>query len=256
MNKSTSVKQRSNLQIRYEQEHNLRARIGFVLMANDQLIEVEMFRLAPPGVGVHFVRVPGSDDVTVDDLLGMEKHLANAAARLIPDCGLDVICFGCTSGSALIGEDRVKAELSRGAPKAQPTTLITGVIEALRTLEAQRIVVGTPYLDDVNTLEEHYLKDQGFEVLDMQGMNLTNCTDMRRVSPEFILEYGLSLDRPDAEAIFFSCGGIRSLEIVDALEQKAGKPVIVSNQAMFWNTLRLAGINDKIEGYGQILTMH
>jgi maleate isomerase len=256
MNESTSIKPGSNMQIRFEKEHNWRARIGFVLMANDQLIEVEMFRLAPPGVGVHFARVPGSDNVTVDDLLGMEKHLADAAARLIPDSGLDVICFACTSGSALIGEERVMAELSRGAPNAQPTTLITGVIEALRALEAQRIVVGTPYLDDVNALEERYLKDQGFEVLDMQGMNLDNCTDMRRVSPEFILEYGLSLDRPEAEAIFLSCGGIRSLEVVDALEQKVGKPVIVSNQAMFWNTLRLAGINDKIEGYGQILTMH
>ena len=256
MNESTSGKPGSNMQIRFEQEHNWRARIGFVLMANDQLIEVEMFRLAPPGVGVHFVRVPGSDDVTVEDLLGMEKHLADAAARLIPDSGLDVICFGCTSGSALIGEERVMAELSRGAPNAQPTTLVTGVIEALRALEAQRIVVGTPYLDDVNDLEERYLKDQGFDVLDMQGMNLDNCTDMRRVAPEFIFEYGLSLDRSDAQAIFISCGGIRSLEIVDALEQKVGKPVIVSNQAMFWNTLRLAGINDKIEGYRQILKMH
>lgn len=253
MSKAIPTKANSNMVIRYEREYNWRARIGFILMANDQLIEIEMFKMAPPGVGVHFVRVPGSDDVTVGDLLAMENELSAAAARLLPDSGLDVICFACTSGSALIGEERIRNVLSLGTPKARQTTLITGVIRALRTFNVQRIVVGTPYLEDVNTLEAQYLRKQGFDVLDIQGMNLLTCTDMRRVSPDFILDYSLSLDRNDAEAIFISCGGIRSLEIVDRLEQKVGKPVVVSNQAMVWDTLRLAGIEDKIDGYGELL---
>jgi len=253
MKKAISTKANSGMEIRYEREYNWRARIGFILMANDQLIEIEMFTVAPPGVGVHFARVPGSDDVTVDDLLAMEGELTDAAARLLPDSGLDVICLACTSASALIGEDRIKSALSRGAPKARQTTLITGVIKALRTFHAQRIVVGTPYLKDVNALEAQYLKNQGFDVLDIQGMNLLTCTDMRRVAPDFIFNYALSIDRHDAEAIFISCGGIRSLEIVDGIEQKVGKPVVVSNQAMLWDTLRLAGIEDKIDGYGELL---
>jgi maleate isomerase len=76
---------------------------------------------------------------------------------------------------------------------------------------------------------------------------------MVKVAPDFIKEYALSIDNPDAEAIFMSCGALRSLEVVDEIEKAVKKPVIVSNQAMIWETLRLAGIQDRIEGYGRLL---
>ncbi len=147
-------------------------------------------------------------------------------------------------------------QLSRGAPTAQTTSIITAVIRALRTLQAQRIVVATPYIDEINILEEKYLQEQGFDVIDMQGMNIISGAEMYRVTPEFILRYAQSIDCPEADAIFISCGGLRSLEIVDTLEQKVGKPVIVSNQALFWDSMRLAGIDDKIDGYGQLLQIY
>lgn len=256
MKETPAIKRSSPVEVRYDQGPHWRAQIGFILIANDDLVEEEMIRLAPPGVGVHFTRLPGVVECTVETLMAMEKGLADAASRFVSEKGFDAVCFACTSASALIGEKRVMAQLSRGAPSARPTSLITGAIHALRTLEARRIVVATPYLDEINTLEEKYLKEQGFDVLDMQGMNILSGDEMYRVTPDFILEYALALDRPEAEAIFVSCGGLRSLEIVDALEQKAGKPVVASNQAMFWDTIRLAGIEDKIEGYGQLLSDH
>ena len=60
-------------------------------------------------------------------------------------------------------------------------------------------------------------------------------------------------DRADADAIFISCGALRSIEIIDELEQLAGKPVITSNQAMAWDVMRLAGIEDRVSGYGRLL---
>ena len=77
--------------------------------------------------------------------------------------------------------------------------------------------------------------------------------DMMRVSPKFIHDFAASIDRPDAEAVFISCGALRSLEIVDALENKLGKPVVCSNQAMLWDCLRRAGIADQFSGYGRLL---
>ena len=256
MDEKAVLMRSSPVTIRYDRGPHWRAHIGFILIANDDLIEKEMIRLAPPGVGMHFTRLPGVVDCTVETLMAMEKGLADAASRFVSDSGFDVVCFACTSASALIGEERVMAQITQGAPGARPTSLITGVIQALRTLDVRRIVVATPYLDEINTLEETYLRDKGFDVLDMQGMNILSGDEMYRVTPEFILEYALSIDRPEAEAIFVSCGGLRSLEIVDALEQKAGKPVVASNQAMFWDTIRRAGINDKIKGYGQLLSDH
>ena len=75
-----------------------------------------------------------------------------------------------------------------------------------------------------------------------------------RVKPEFIKDFAISLDRDDVDAIFISCGALRALDIIDEIEATIGKPVIYSNQAMIWDTLRLAGINDRFHGYGQLLS--
>jgi len=99
----------------------------------------------------------------------------------------------------------------------------------------------------------HWRAKIGFDVLDIQGLNITNDADMVKVTPDFIKEFALSIDRQDAQAIFISCGALRSIDVVDKIEEIVGKPVIVSNQAMIWETLRLAGIKDVIDGYGSLL---
>ncbi|NLX75432.1 MAG: arylmalonate decarboxylase, partial [Synergistaceae bacterium] len=65
-----------------------------------------------------------------------------------------------------------------------------------------------------------------------------------------------ALDRPEADTILLSCGAPRFMEMVEEIEKKTGKTVIASNQAMLWNTLRMAGINDKIEGLGRLFREH
>ena len=166
------------------------------------------------------------------------------------------MCYACTSGSIVITEAVVLRELSRGQPGAQATSLITGVIRALRALEARRIVVATPYLDEINQLEARYLEAAGFEVLAIEGLEIEQDSDMVRVAPDFIAEFAASLDRPDADAVFISCGALRTIDCLEQLEQRLGKPVIASNQAMVWDALRLAGVSDPIPGCGRLLRDH
>ncbi len=241
--------------IRFDAGRHDRAKIGFVLLATEQTIEDDMMRHAPPGVGMHFTRAAIPDSITGATLAAQADLLADRAADLLPDGSLDVICYACTSGSLVIGETRVFAELGRGAPGARATSLITGVIRALRAVKARRIVIATPYLDEINTKEAAYLADAGFDVLDIQGLQLERDSDMIRVAPDFIAEFALSLDRPDADAIFVSCGALRTLDVVQRMEDATGKPVIASNQAMLWDTLRLAGIDDRLDGLGQLLQL-
>jgi len=40
------------------------------------------------------------------------------------------------------------------------------------------------------------------------------------------------------------------------LEKRLGKPVICSNQAMMWDVLRRAGIQDRTTGFGRLLDRH
>ncbi len=50
-----------------------------------------------------------------------------------------------------------------------------------------------------------------------------------------------------------TCLNTRSHTVIARLENELGVPVITSTQALLWHALRLAGIDDPIEGYGRLL---
>lgn len=255
MNRNSQTRGKSFLRpgVRFDRGRHYRAKIGYILLATEQTVQDDVFRLRPDGVGVHFTRTPMPDSITGDTLAAQVEHLADAASRLLPDGSLDVVCYACTSGSLVVGEEQVFAELRKGSPDAEPTCLITSVIRALRAVGARSLVVATPYLDEVNEREASYLKNAGFDVLAIEGLGLERDSDMIRVAPDYLAEFAASIDRKEADALFISCSALRSLEVVDDLERRLGKPVIASNQAMIWDTFRLAGIDDRVTGHGTLL---
>merc|ERR1712176_1017021 len=90
-----------------------RAKLGFILLANDETIEEWLQKTRPQGVGVHCTRCAMPLEITAGTLAGMKAGLAASAALVAPDVGIDVICFACTSGSCVIGIDNVCAELTK-----------------------------------------------------------------------------------------------------------------------------------------------
>lgn len=239
-------------EVLYDDGTNWRALLGFIIISMDLVMEDNIYRLSPEGVGPSVTRLNTHNDCNVATLAAQIDGMAEAASILQPQARPDVICYACTSGSIVIGEDRVRAEIKRGAPWTKPSTLVTGVINALHRLDAHKIVVATPYLDEINAMEAVFLRDKGFDVLDIQGLQIEDCEAMGRIKPSYLRDFALSIDQEVADAIFVSCGGIRTLDVLQEIEDAAGKPVVCSNQAMMWDCLRRANINDVIEGYGQL----
>lgn len=237
----------------FDQGRHNRAKIGFVMLATEQTIEDDMMALMPPGVGAHFTRVSNPDSITVESLTDVGNDLARAASTLLPDGSLDVVCYACTSGSLVLGEEKVFQELRAGATNAVATSLITAVISALNAMEIKKVAIATPYLDEVNAQEKTYLEERGFDVTTIRGLNLEQDSDMIRVRPDAISDLARSVNSDEAEAVFISCGALRSVDVIDALEEELGKPVICSNQAMAWDVLRKAGITDAVPNCGRLL---
>ena len=242
----------SQREVEFDQGRHKRAKLGFILMSTDLAAEADFFDMAPRDVAVHITRLKTDDYTTNETLSRHIEHMADAAARIQPDTRPDVISYSCTSGSIVIGEEPIMAEIRKGAPWAIPMTLVTGVVDALRELDVKKIVVGTPYLDEINTNEAEFLYQKGFEVLDIQGLNLKTGIEFGTVTPAYWTRFALEIDRPEAEAIFLSCGGIRALEVAAEIEKLTGKPVITSNQAQMWSCLRRTGVDDQIKGFGEI----
>ena len=108
----------------------------------------------------------------------------------------------------------------------------------------------------MNQGELKFLADEGFDVVAWHGMGLGETQEERRginrIPPQSVFRLARKIDRPDAEAIFLSCTALPTIELIAELEAMLGKPVVTSNQATFWNVLRLLKLNVKISGFGRL----
>jgi maleate isomerase len=48
---------------------------------------------------------------------------------------------------------------------------------------------------------------------------------------------------------------VRLAEAAAAIEAEIGLPVTSSNHAMAWHALRLAGVDDRLDGFGRLFTL-
>lgn len=240
----------------FDEGRHWRARLGFVLLAMEQTIDSDLTRMAPEGVGIHVTRAAMSNAVNVDTLTEMAQHIQPAGKVLLPELEFDVVCYACTSGTVVNGEGAIERELAKGSLAQHYTTLLGGVREALTALDAKRVSVVTPYVDGINQLEDTYLREQGFQVDSLKGLEIELDEDIARVNPAFLANYAQKHMHPDSDVLFISCGALRSIEIIDELEARIGKPVVTSNQAMMWHCLRLAGITDNLDYLGVLFREH
>ena len=190
---------------------------------------------------------------TVETLREMESHLTDGAALLVPDIHLDVIAFGCTSGSMAIGPEVVAEKIHVARPEIACTNPVSAALKGLRTLGYSRIALLTPYKDDINAVVEQYVSGQGFEILVKGAFKQAGDPQITKVPPQAIYDAGVELAREaDVDALFISCTALRVSSIIARLEDAIGKPVVTSNQALAWDCLRLAGCDDHVPGFGQL----
>lgn len=97
------------------------------------------------------------------------------------------------------------------------------------------------------------MEDSGFTVTNVTGLGLSNDYTISSLDAQTIYKMAREADTEDAEALFISCTGLSAAYIIDALEEDLRKPVIISNQATFWQSLRLSGIYRVIHGFGKLM---
>ena len=231
-------------------------RIGLVVLSNDYATERDFIRLMPgPEVALFTTRVENTPECTVETLRMMAPHIETAAGLIIPHGRLDVMVYACTSGTVVMGYERI-CELVRGARAGIPVvTPITASLAALDRFGARKLAVLTPYVDDVNAMIAEHLKAQGRDVVAFSSFGIEDNEVMAALPPGAILEAALEADRPEAEALFISCTAIRAVEAVERIEAALGRPVITANQALIWQALRWAGYGGAVPGHGQLLRL-
>ncbi len=231
-----------------------RAAIGLVVLATDQTLEHECRLLMDlPGVAFYESRILNDNAITPATLKAMEARLAEAAGLILPGLPLDVVGFGCTSASMVIGEERVFERIREARPGVACTTPITAAFEAFRALEMRRIALLTPYRDDINRFIRDYIEARGIEVPVMGSFNEEDDRQAARIAIASIRDAALRLGgAAEVDGVFVSCTSLRLVEAVAGIEAELGKPVTSSNHALAWHCLRLAGVDEPRPQWGRL----
>lgn len=231
-----------------------RAAIGLVVLETDQTIEHEWRQIMQlPGVAYFEARLPSPADIGLASLARMEAHIAPATRLIVPDVELDVVAFGCTSGSIVIGEDKVFAQIRDARPGVACTTPITAAMAGLHALGVRRTALITPYVHSINEVFKQHIEAGGIEVPRIATFNHANDSEVARIDRASLRAAILAAGaEPDVDAVFVACTSLRMASLTREVEAALGKPVVSSNCAMAWHALRLAEVRDPLPRFGRL----
>lgn len=231
-----------------------KARCALVTLATDQTIEEEFRRIVPaPGVGLYHTRLWNDAEINMETLRAIEARIEPAVRLLLPGDAFDVIAFGCTSATMVIGEARVDELIRRAKPGAQVTNPLRAMTAAFAAQGAHSVAVLTPYVRSVNERLREYLIELGMSVPVFGSFNEADDRVVARISVDSLERAAAQLVRQaPVQGLFISCTSIRLLDAVERMEAIAGVPVTSSNHAMAWHMLQLAGVPTAGRGPGRL----
>ena len=176
------------------------------------------------------------------------------AAMKLKDRGATAISIMGTSitfykGAAFNQELIDRVQKATGLPT---TSMSTGIVDGLKVAGAKRVAVATAYTDEVNATLERFLKESGFQVAGIKGLNLLRATG---VTPEQVMDISQKAfaASPQADALLVSCGGLKTIDLLVPLETRHKVPVVSSTPHALMNAVRLLGISPRVPGFGTVL---
>ncbi|MGM0858348.1 MAG: aspartate/glutamate racemase family protein [Pseudomonadota bacterium] len=234
-----------------------RPKIGLIVPPT--IGEVPPEPLALYGDRVDFVAAGlGLGKLTPEGYDGVIQRVGELSSTLAAD-GVQAISLMGTSLSFYRGKEynAQLIEIMRSASGLPATTMSTSVLDAFAAVGARRLVVATPYVSTVNQLLENFLTASGLEVMRVHGLEIEHVEDILALPQAELLRLGRDAMQgaaASADALFISCGGLRTEEVTRALEAEFDLPVISSSMAGAWGAVRLVGLSGRAKTGGRLFS--
>ena len=219
-------------------------RLGLIVLQVDETIEGDFRRLFPARVArLHVTRVPSGADLTPASIAQMKRALPDAARLLPATQPLDVVGYACTSGTTLIGADRVR-DLVTGAVQTKAVSdPLSAALAQCRSRGVARLGVVSPYIASVAEPIRAALEAGGVTVPDTLSFGEQVEARVARIAPRSIADAARALaQRSKLDAVFLSCTNLRTLDLLAPLSKELGLPVLSSNQCLAAHMAGLAKI--------------
>ena len=179
------------------------------------------------------------------------------AAKELRDKGAQGIALMGTSLTFYKGAEfnRSLTQSMREATGLPCVTMSTAIIEGLKAVKGKRVAVATAYQDEVNRRLVTFLNESGFQVEVIKGLSIEAIDDLDKVTDDrlMVLCGDVCRSAPRADSLLISCGGLVTLRIHAALEEKYKLPVVSSTPATLWAAMRMMGLSGRAAGLGRLL---
>ena len=225
-----------------------RARLGLIVPPNNTVSEAEWASALPEGVSLHATRFRLNPLArTAQELEVLRAGLLDACSMLA-EAEMSALAFACTAPSAISPRHALEATMTEasGLPSA---TAAAAVVDALGALGAGRVALFSPFSTQVTAHEAAFMEQEGIRVLAQHSLGHGTYApgrrlEIHRIAPAAVRDAVLGMDPAGAQALVLSGTNLVTFPVIAEIEALAGLPVVSSNQALLWSTLRKAGVRD------------
>ncbi len=219
----------------------------FIPLQNSNM-QPEYEAMRPPGISNQIYRFS----------LAAPDKVPEAAIRDVAGglgCWPDIVVIGNSvemRGLSAAAFDDYRAALQDKIGAVPLVTATDATVAGLKALGAKRIAAISPMSDAYSDNVAAYYEEHGFEVPYHAGLQVGRSEDIIRIGFAEAHEALLSLDHDDVDAFLHVGGALGIADSIEKLEQELGRPVVSSNVATYWHTLRRLGLPDRLEGFGRL----
>ncbi len=241
-----------------------RALFGVLGPSTNTVVQPEFDDMRPAGVTNHYSRImtPDAKAVSNETFLNATQVIADNvldAVDSVMTCKPDYMVMGMSAITFYGGvagaddfERRVAIRAGLGVSIGSHATAA-----ALRALSGvRRIAFLSPYFPAANQQVRLYFEESGFEVVADECLQCPTWTAIAQVEPSTLRAVVARLNGDSVDAIVQVGTNLPMAALAQELEVELGKPVVAINTATYWHALRKNQINDRIHGFGQLLSEH
>ena len=149
-------------------EENRAPQMGLIILETDLTIETEFRKFLSqdencnPKLSLLNTRIPCDDQVTPDNLTSMKNHFVESLALFPNNYKFDVIGYGCTSASLLIGDKKITEIVKSNVLTKNVSTPMSAVKKGLTALGVNKLGYIAPYVSEIAyKMCLHYGSEQG-----------------------------------------------------------------------------------------------
>ena len=242
-----------------------RMKFGVIAPSTNTSVEPEFAWMQPDGVTNHFSRIETPDMAVTDDesfgeLVRIISENTLAAIDSVKTCDPGYVVMGMSAETFWDGtgradrlqkefEERAGTGVSMGSQACQAALKAYSEEKPIKTIACL-----TPYMPLGDSMVKTFFSELGYDVLKVIGLKSASPMLIAHESEDKMRKAIMELNELNPDAIV-QCGtNLACVRVAAEAEKWLNKPVIAINAATYWHALRANNINDKMQGFGRLLS--